>query len=164
MAAPLYRYLFYDLVTNSPLAELPLKRVRFEKKLNEVGSFVGYLPLSDPNVQKLLGRTNPWAATPGGRTAVYVDRNGAIVWGGIVVTRQYSQGTVLGGVGAFMMEIGASEFMWYFRDKRVIAADAIFTNVDQLAIAQSLINTAQTGRNANIGVAVPSNTSGVLRT
>lgn len=165
MAAPaIYRYLFYDLVTNAPLADLPLKRVHFDKRLNEVGSFVGYLPFADPNVQKLLGQTNPWAATPGGRTALYVDRNGSIVWGGIVTTRKYSQGpSTQGSVGSFMMEIGAQEFMWYFRDKRVINYEAVFTNVDQLTIAQNLINTAQGVRSGNIGVAVPTNSSGVLR-
>ncbi len=160
MAITPYRYLFYDLLTNAALAELPMKRVRFDQKLNEVGSFVGYLELSDPQVQKLF----PWRNTPGGRTVLYVDRGGRIVWGGIVVTRKYSQGpTAPGGVGPFMMQIGAQEFMWYFKDKRTIAAGASFTNVDQLTIAQSLFNTAQGVASGNIGVAVPTNTSGVLR-
>lgn len=164
MAVGTYRYLFYDLVTNAPLADLPLKRVSFERRLNEVGSLRGYLPIADPNVQKLLGQTNPWAATPGGRTALYVDRNGTLVWGGIVVTRKYSQGSnTQGSVGPFMMELGCSEFMWYFADKRVIDYEAVFTGIDQLTIAQNLINTAQSVRNGNIGVAVPTNTSGVLR-
>lgn len=156
-----YHYVFADLLTNNVLAELPLKRVRFDSKLNDIGSFTGYLAMADPAVQKL----QPWTQTPGGRTALYVDRGGTIVWGGVVVTRRFSQGpNVQGSVGAFLLEIGASEMFWYFRDKRVLAADTTFTNVDQLSIAQSLINDAQAVASGNIGVQVPVNTSGVLRT
>lgn len=160
MASPAtYRYLFYDLVTNAAQAELPMRGVTFESRLNEVGSFTGHLPIADPQIAKL----QPWTQTPGGRTALYVDRGGRLVWGGIVVTRRYSQGGQAGG-SAFALEVGASEFMWGF-DKRVIAADAVFTNAEQMTIPGGLINTAQAVRNGNIGVLVPSfPASGVLRT
>lgn len=157
-----YRYIFADLLTNATLAELPLKRVSFSQMLNGVGTFTGYLPIGDPQVAKL----QPWTQTPGGRTALYVDRGGRIVWGGIVVTRRYSEGsTAQGSVGSFMMEIDASEFMWYFREKRIITADTTFTAADQMTIPGSLINTAQSVRGGNIGVNVPSfPNSGVART
>jgi hypothetical protein len=153
-----YRYIFADLITNTTLTELPLKQVQFDQRLNDVGSFKGRLNISDPAVQKL----QPWTQTPGGRTALYVDRDGRIVWGGVVVTKQYTQGGAASGT-PFVLEISASEFFWYFRNKRVITSDTAFTNVDQLTIAQSLFNTAQGVRNGNIGVAVPTNLSGVLR-
>lgn len=160
MAAAAYRYLFCDLVTNAVLAELPLKRVKFDSKLNDIGSFSGVLGMADPQATKL----QPWSQTPGGRTALYVDRGGRIVWGGVVITRRYSQGRNAGGAGPFLMEIGASEFMWYF-NKRLIVADAAFTAAEQMTIPGSLINTAQGVRNGNIGVQVPAfPASGVVRT
>ncbi len=157
--ATIYRYLFYDLLTNAPLADLPLKKVSFDKRLNEVGSFTGQLPIGDPRVQKL----QPWASITPNRTALYVDRGGRIVWAGIVVPRRYSQGDKVGGT-PLTIEVNAAETMYYFRDKRIIAADTTFSAVDQLTIAQSLVNTAQGVRNGNIGLQVPSNVSGITRT
>src|SRR5579859_5439886 len=160
MAAGTYRYLFADLVTNATLCELPLKGVTFESRLNEVGSLTGHISISDPQVAKL----QPWTQTPGGRTALYVDRGGRIVWGGIVVTRRYTQAGAAGGSGKFSLEFGASEFAWYF-SKRIITADAVFSAAEQMTIPTSLINTAQAVRNGNIGVNVPSfPASGVTRT
>ena len=157
-----YRYLFYDLLSNAPLAELPMKRVVFDSPLNGVGSYVGYLPLADPSIEQL----QVYSATVPGRTALYIDRGGTLVWGGIVVSRKFSQGqNVYGSVGPFTMEIQAAEFMWYFLNKRVIAADTIFTNAEQMTIPGALINTAQAVRNGSIGVNVPSfPASGILRT
>lgn len=158
-----HRYIFADLLSNNILTELPMRRVRIEQRLNEVGSFIGYAKLSDPNVQKLF----PWSQTPGGRTALYVDRDGTLLWGGIVVTRRYSEGPVAPqSIGAFDLEIGASEFFWYFRDKAVIATDQTFTAVEQMTIPGSLISYEQgKGTANNIGVNVPSfPASGVLRT
>lgn len=159
-----YRYIFADLLTNAVLAELPLKKVTFDSKLNDIGSLSGSLPMADSQVTKL----QPWSNTPGGRTALYVDRQGVLVWGGIVVTRRYSGGSnAPGGSGAYMLDIGASEMFWYFRDKRAITADVTFTNIEQLTIATNLINTAQAVASGNIGASVlsinPSGTS-VLRT
>jgi len=152
-----YRFLFYDLLANAALTELPMVQVNFSHKLNDVGAFTGSLVLSAATTYLF-----PWANTPPGRTALYVDRGGRIVWAGIVVTRTYTQGA--GAGQAQSLTIGAAEMFWYFLRKRVITADAVFTNVDQLTVVESLLNTAQAAPSGNIGVAVPSTTSGILRT
>jgi hypothetical protein len=145
-----YRFLFADLLTNSILAELPLTGVSFNQQLNQAGTFQGHILLSGLNAYKF----NVANGTIPGRTAIYVDSDGVLIWGGIIWGRDYNS-------TAQTLNITAREFESYF-ERRVITSDAVFTNVDQLTVAQSLFNTAQAATNGNIGVIVPTNTSGVL--
>lgn len=153
----LYTYLFCDLVTNNVLAELPLKRVVIEQKLNAIGTLQGQIPIADPAVAKQQALT----ASQPGRTALYVDRQGTLIWGGIIWTRKYSAGPALGG-GPFVLQLGGTEFISYFHRRR-LSANKTYTNSDQFAIVQDLVNYAQGVPGGNIGVNVGSNTSGVLR-
>lgn len=144
-----YRYLFADLLTNQIIGELPLTDVNFTRQLNSIGSFTGRLLLSGVNAEQM----NVSNATVPAKTAVYVDRDGVLVWGGILWGRPYSSETQT-------LEFQAQEFESYFQH-RVIDADAAFTNTDQLTVAQSLVTTAQAAPYGDIGIIVPSNTSGV---
>ena len=148
--ATTYRYLFADLLTNDLLGELPLTSVSFNQQLNQAGTFTGHLLLSGVNSAGL----NVDASTIPARCAIYVDRNGTLVWGGVVWGRDYNSANQT-------LTITAREFESYF-ERRRITADAVFTNVDQLTVAQSIFNTAQSATNGNIGVIVPTNTSGIL--
>ena len=145
-----YRYLFADLLTNDLLGELPLTGVSFNQQLNQAGTLQGHLLLSGVNSAGL----NVDASTIPARCAIYVDRNGTLVWGGVIWGRDYNSTTQ-------KLTITAREFESYF-ERRRITADAVFTNVDQLTVAQSIFNTAQSATNGNIGVVVPTNTSGIL--
>lgn len=145
-----YRYLFADLLTNTILAELPLTAVNFTQQLNTAGTFTGDLLISGVNTIKL----NVANATIPTRTAIYVDRDGVLVWGGIIWNREYNSKTQ-------QIKITAREFESYF-ERRRITADTIFTNTDQLTAVQTLITNAQSATNGNIGVALGGETSGVL--
>lgn len=145
-----YRYLFADLLTNEIVAELPLTGVSFTQQLNQAGTFQGHLLLSGVNSAAL----NVDASTIPGRSVVYVDRNGILVWGGIIWGRQYNS-------QAQQLTIQAREFESYFERRRINATTA-FTNTDQLVIARTLMNDAQAAASGNIGVVVGSETSGVL--
>ena len=145
-----YRYLFADVLTNQILAELPLTGVAFTQQLNQAGTFSGHLLVSGINAatQNLLNATIP------GRCAVYVDRSGVLVWGGIIWSREYDSTSQ-------HVKISAREWESYF-ERRRITSDLFYSNVDQLAVAQSLVNTAQAVPFGNIGVTVGTETSGVL--
>lgn len=85
-----YTFLFADLLTNDIIGELPLFGTYFEKYVNNVGnanfSFkVGQGGDSDTYLDDQLA----YAATIPGRTALYVDRDGDLIWGGIVWSRVY---------------------------------------------------------------------------
>lgn len=144
-----YRYLFADLLTNQVLAELPLTGVSFGKELNTSGSLTGSLLLSDlrEDVYAISDSTTP------GRTALYVDRSGTIVWGGIVWGRSYQSGEQ-------RIQFQAREFESYFEKRRILTTYSA-SAVDQLQVAKALVDQVQAVASGNIGVIVPSLTSGV---
>lgn len=144
-----YRYLFADLLTNTILAELPLTGVSFTTQLNQAGTFSGHLLLGGIDATEY----NAYNATIPGRTAIYVDRNGLLIYGGIIWGRNYDSKTQT-------LSIDAREFESYF-EKRRITQTTDFTNIDQLAIARNLITQAQSAPYGNIGVQVGTETSGV---
>ncbi len=153
--ATTYRYLFADLLTNTILAELPITGVSFTQQLNTAGTFTGHLLLSGVNAAGL----NVANGTIPGRTAIYVDRNNELVWGGVIWNREYNSADQT-------MTFQAREFLSYF-ERRRITATAAYTNVDQLQLAQTIISNAQGVANGNIGLQynqdpASSNTSGVL--
>jgi len=155
MAATQYRYLFADLITNAILAELPITGVNFTQQLNTAGTFTGHLLLSGVNSAGL----NVAAGTVPGRTVVYVDRNGTLVWGGIIWNREYNSTTQT-------LTFQAREFISYF-ERRRITTTTTYTNIDQLQVAQSIVSNAQGVPYGNIGLVynadpAATSTSGVL--
>jgi hypothetical protein len=145
-----YRYLFADLTTNQIIGELPLTGVSFTQQLNTIGTFSGHLLLSGVNAYDM----NVNNSTIPGRTAIYVDRDGTLIWGGIIWGRDYTSGNQT-------LTINAREFGSYF-ERRRITATIKYTNTDQLDIVRGLINTAQLATNGSIGLAVGTETSGQL--
>lgn len=147
-----YRYLFADLRTNDILAELPLTRVNFTQVLNSSGSFSGTILGSDA---RELGY-DITASTEPARTAIYVDRDGVLIWGGVIWLRTWDSDTQ-------HFTFQAREFMSYF-ERRRITDTYVYEDQDQLFVAQDLIDIAQSVTGGDIGVVVPNNTSGVLVT
>jgi hypothetical protein len=148
--ATTYRYLFADLLTNEIIAELPLTGVTFTEQLNQAGTFQGHLLLS--GIDATAFNVDP-STTPG-RSALYVDRDGELVWGGVIWGRDYNS-------TAQTLMFSAREFESYFERRRITETVA-FDNVDQLTIAQTIITNAQSVPSGNIGVIVGTETSGVL--
>ena len=142
-----YRYLLADLVTNQILAELPLTGVNFGQQLNAVGTMTGHLLVSGVNSTGL----NVLNGSIPGRTAIYIDRNGVLVWGGVLWQREY-------GSSNQSIKLTAREFLSYFERRRITdgtgtASGALsYTNIDQLQIAQGLISNAQSVSLGNIGL------------
>ena len=148
--ATTYRYLFADLLTNEILAELPITNVSFNQQLNQAGTLQGHLLLSGINAAAY----NVDAGTTPARTCIYVDSDGELIWGGVIWGREYNSLTQT-------LTISAREFESYF-ERRRITTDTVFTNTDQMTVAESLFNTTQATPSGNIGVIVPNNTSGIL--
>ncbi|MGY0067727.1 hypothetical protein ACWZEH_13045 [Streptomyces sp. QTS137] len=149
-----YTYLFTDLRTDALLAELPLSSVSYSFELNGIGTLRGTIPYSDETLP-----LDPETASQPGRTAVYVDRDGVLVWGGIVWTRD----RVKGG-----KSIQAAEFLSYFQHryvKKTLATDTSLLMdpayvdaggqrlyVDQKHIVWSLLRYAQDQPGGSIGL------------
>jgi hypothetical protein len=100
-----YTYLFCDLLTDGVLAELPMADVTYSTELNGIGVLRGVVPYADETLP-----LDPETATTPNRCVVYVDRDGVIVWGGIIWTRD----PVNGG-----KQIQAAEFLSYYQHRYV---------------------------------------------
>ncbi len=100
-----YTYLFCDLRTDTLLAELPMASVSYSYELTGIGKLTGTIPYND----ETLPLDPETAATPA-RTAVYVDRDGVLVWGGIIWTRQDTTGG---------KTVQAAEFPSYYQHRYV---------------------------------------------
>lgn len=151
-----YRYLFADLVTNDILAEIPLTNVSFTQSLNTPGSFSGTILGSDIAEQ---GYDIPNTTIPA-RTAIYVDRDGVLIWGGIIWIRTWNSDTQ-------HWSFQAREFGSYFERRRITYdfmdgnQALVYDNEDQLFVAQDLMYLAQQQAGGDIGIVIPNNTSGV---
>jgi hypothetical protein len=150
-----YAYLVADLRTGVVTDELPLHGVSFSTVLNDAGELRGQLGIGD----RRIGIREPQRVTEPGRTALYVARDGVLVWGGVIWTSKYSSPDRL-------LEIGAAGFLSYFDRRRVLPATydparddvaalvTTYSDVDQAEIARSLIRTAQDHAGGDIGVQV----------
>jgi hypothetical protein len=154
-----YTYLACDLRTNAILAELPLQvSGDIPTKLNGYGEFTATLNLN----AKGMNRLDLPSICAGGRTALYIDRDGVLVWGGILWGGRREQ-------ERHEVTLRFKEFESYL-SRRLITSDYTpgspppAAPVDQLLIAQTLVNNAQAVGGGGIGIIVGTETSGVLRT
>ncbi|MEV7091146.1 hypothetical protein AB0O07_35695 [Streptomyces sp. NPDC093085] len=162
------RYTYYtaDLATGAISDELPLYDVTFSTELNEAGEFRGRLPLGDPRVTV----HRPRELTEPARAALYVERDGILVWGGVIWTVKY-------GSADRHLEISGAGFLSYFDHRRVLPADfdpavtelasvgVTFTDHDQSDIARDLVRLAQAHPGGDIRVRPDSAArSGIPRT
>lgn len=148
-----YTYLFADLLTNEVLGELPLFGTYFEKYVNNTGnanfSFkIGQGGLDDTRLDDKLALQ----ATIPGRTALYVDRDGDLIWGGIVWSRVYQSQAKTVSCTAQTMD------SYLFR--RVRRANALYVaslNWDQRNIVIDLLQkmVEEGGPQSDLGLLLP---------
>ncbi|TQN28271.1 hypothetical protein FHX37_3604 [Haloactinospora alba] len=106
-----YTYYVVDLADGRIIGDLPLTGVSFSRVLNGTGKLRANLPTRAPGVRAL----EPRRLTEPGRSAVYVDRDDRLVWGGIIWTTRYAaaDGT---------LEISAADFLSYLEHRYVLPA------------------------------------------
>ncbi|GAA3811483.1 hypothetical protein ACFS5L_32190 [Streptomyces phyllanthi] len=162
-----YTYYIADLATGAVADELPLYDVTFSTELNEAGEFRGRLALGDPRITV----HRPRELTEPGRAGLYVERDGVLVWGGVIWTVRYTSSDR-------HLEIGAAGFLSYFDHRRVLPAgfdpatttdlggvDVPFPEWDQSDIARELVRITQAHPGGDIRVRpASSERSGIVRT
>lgn len=82
-------YYFFDLMTRTLLATLPMDAANFGMRFNTPGSFAGSLNLASEKIQTL----GPKSATVTGRSLLIIDVGGVPIWGGLVWTRDFTKST-----------------------------------------------------------------------
>jgi hypothetical protein len=134
-----YNFFTADVMTNAVIAtNLPFAGVTFSKVLNHYGSFTGMLPLGSDFMQAIDFNR----AVELRRAKLYVTRDGDILWSGLIFTRRWQESTQ-------EWEIGGSE-LWRLAHRERVQQPIVYTNVDQLGIAQDLLCYMQ-GYSGNFG-------------
>lgn len=142
-----YRLLYADLLTNTLHGELPVESISYSDVLNAPGAIRATLPLRPHRPDAVATLTEATLAP--GRTALYVERDGVVLWGGILWTLDLdvdANAAVLAGEG----------FHSYFR-RRYVRATLAFAGTDQAHIAKTLVDYAQAVPGGNLGI----DTSGI---
>lgn len=111
MTVDIFRVYAYDLNTNTKITELPAKGLTFDGRLNDSGSISFVLNLSRPEVASRVAPLLPYNGSP---FAVYVDRDGLLVWSGIIWTWNYSRAS-----GDLSMQ--GKDFNSYFAQRKLAA-------------------------------------------
>jgi hypothetical protein len=139
-----YRYLFADLLTNTVTAEYPLYGVWCTKKLSGSGNVTFSIKLGSIQypTQDILENTTP------GKTAFYIERDGVIIWGGIVWTRTYQ-------AASKSLSFTGQTFESYAYVRRS-HNDLFYEGIDQCAVVLDLWTKIQTPTEGNIDVVLPS--------
>lgn len=151
---PAYRYLLCDLLTDRPLADLPLTGVGFERRISRVGSFSGTLTAPDKATTELARLAYRYA----GRAALYVYRDNALWWGGVLWTTQVQQGAR----GPLTATLQAATFD-SFAHRRKLYDTKTYTQQDQGVIVPDLWRTVQSYPVSDIGVVAEDQPTGYLR-
>jgi len=151
-----WRYLFYTLLGNSYIGELPLDNVAFDTNLGGfgTGSFAAELSLVDRRVRALPFR----AATDAGEVVCYSECDGVIAGGHVVWDTTYTAKTQ-------RLALTGSELLSYIM-RRAIQRARTFAGVDQLDIVRQLLIDAYGDVNGGVIAVDPVGTgplSGVTR-
>ncbi|WEB41507.1 hypothetical protein MOV08_21035 [Streptomyces yunnanensis] len=151
-----YRLIFTDLVTDQLLDVFPATQLEFEDWIGKTGQLSAQIAL--PDVQT-AARVR--SATIPARTAVWVERDREIWWGGIVWQRTPTSAS---RNEPMALTLQAATFDSYLARRELDVPLPAFVQTDQLAIAQALLAKAQEVPGADIGlVAIGDAVSGVLR-
>ncbi|MEU5693870.1 hypothetical protein [Actinosynnema sp. NPDC020468] len=147
-----YRVLFQDVLTGYVHGELPVESLNYTNTRNSPGSAALVV-----EVEPTVSRVNAGSLVPGAATAVYVERDGRFVWSGLYWDAEvdYAAGT---------MTLQCEGWLSYYR-LRHVHTTLQFTQVDQAAIARSLVQHAATyGPGSNLGmIRFGTEMTGVLR-
>ncbi|WP_411071410.1 hypothetical protein [Streptomyces sp. cmx-4-25] len=150
---PVYRAIFCDLRTDRVLDVLPLIEAKFDDFIGKSGSLTATVPLPEPG---LAARAKE-ALRPG-RTAVWLERDGDIWWGGVLWTCTPASDEQ----GRMTAQFQAGTFDSYL-DHRILSDNVVGTATDQFDIARALVEHAQAQDGGDIGISLGAEMSGVRR-
>lgn len=139
-----YNYLATDLVTGRILGELPINNASLDCQLNHAGNMSAGGKLSDPRLDdtEFIARTVP------GKTAFWAYRENQIVWGGIILSRQYqSNGKSLTMTGQTFECYAARRF-----PRLILGSSVVNLSMGQAAMIDYLWKQLQGITAGNIGV------------
>lgn len=158
MATPTYRVLYAPLLLATGAehdiqGELPVDAFSWDVILNAPGAATFMVPLEhSTSIPFLTGQleasAHPDPDIGPARTALFVERNGDLVWGGVLWARRYD-------FAAGTVELNA-EGWWSYIRRRHIRVDRTYVGWDQADLARDLVHLSNTSYSdgAYIGITV----------
>lgn len=160
MPGDVYTVYAFDITQNSLICELPANSLTFDSKLNDVGAVGFTINLLDPAA---AAQAAPFLqyVTNSVPVALYIDRDGTLVWGGYQTTLNYQH-------TAHTLAVQGKEWLGFWA-QRLIAQQydsSMYPNgVDPAALIQTAIAGAQSsslcGPGAYIGIGVTGGSSSI---
>lgn len=154
-----YRLIYTHLVSGDILGEMPIQSVSCNWTLDSGGDLTATMPLSlsDNVTLKLTGQTpKQELSLEEHGIALYLERNGVILWGGMLNTIEAS-------ISDETLTVGALGWHNYLR-RRYLTTNRVYAATDQLEIVRLLIEYTKA---ASLGVDIDTTAllvgSGVLR-
>lgn len=151
---PTYRYLLCDLLTDTPIANLPLRGVSFDRRISRTGTLSGTLDAPTPQLVETAKLLQMYC----GRSALWVYRDNALWWGGIPWSAPAKQDER----GPVSLTVSAATFDSYAH-RRQLREDKTYTQIDDGVIVPDLWRWLQTDPMGDIGVVAEDQPTGVLR-
>ena len=151
-----YRVVFADLLTDQVLLSEPnVDGLQYGRKISEPEAFSGSIAVTEQNAE-LLRSILPQ------RTAVYVYFNLDVMVGGVLwdVAPKWSK---RGSGGSEQWSFSGSTFESYLNQVVISEDIGALLQIDQLEIARSLVQHMQADPQADIGITLDGQESGVLR-
>lgn len=150
----IHRFYTADLLTGNVLGDIYLYGIYFTKQINGAGNFTGTFKLGSTvtNDSLMMSCTIP------AKTALYIERDGVLIWGGIIWSRTYQS-------NAQTVQLTAQTFESYF-DRVACSSNIIQQGVEQVALFKNIIDNMQAqDTQSNIGLTYASLPStGINRT
>ena len=127
-----YTYYFGDTLTGQILGDLPFSDVSLDWTLSGSGTFGGKLKLTDPDVvaQGALDLQE-------GKHSVYVDRDGVLIWAGIVWEIGYDSSSA-------SITVAAADY-WSWFSRRIVRNEIDLVGVRDEAVVDALLVSAFDG-------------------
>ena len=126
------------------IAELPITGLQYQTAINAPATATVEMPLDAPGAPTIAA----------GSTVLWIERNDALVFGGVIWA-------VAGDAGQNTATVSAGDFLTYLQ-RRTIRTTQTFTNADQLDVARAIVDYANAVPDAlNIIGTAGTNTSGV---
>ena len=150
----IYTYLIADLLTGTVRAEIPVTTMKFNVTLNTAGGWSATAPITTATANSPFNKMTAENLDVG-RTSIWVLRDGVPLYGGILwaVSADIEAGTI---------SMGGKD-LWSYYDHRLLNKTQTFAAVDQYTMVKTIIDYTNTLTAGDIGLVIPSATSGVTR-
>ncbi|QPB09702.1 minor tail protein [Streptomyces phage Shaeky] len=142
-----YRIYLYNTKTKAVFAEIPFSALSYSYVMDEAGSATVEIPIGVP-------RTDGQPLTPDDlmpvRTGVVIERDGALVWGGLLWAYRLN-------LTARTIALSAQGYLSYWAKRMTGANGVVYKNLEQTQMVKNFITAAANSIETDVSLITPTN-------